>query len=257
MAIPTFVQKSRINEVIFQLRDGRLLISERRFLGKFEDRELDLRWVDPDYKPGIARNHTAVIIFLLLATISGAAVWGVLHQTVIPKEAVFYVVQWPAVLFVVFLASAVRWSRRIEYYAFKNKAGHLVLVIFREPNQAKECAAFITTLVAQIEIAQGELPAADRSRLLHSVGADRSFIQPTVPGLALWKIALVLGALATGLPLIPNADYLLAGFLFPIVFICCAGGVSLCFFSFSANEPRRWWSLIGAILSLIPPLFYN
>lgn len=257
MAVPTFVQKSRINEAIFQIRDGRLLISERRFLGKFQDRELDLRWVSPDYNPGIARNHTAVVIFFLLAVISGAATWGVFHQTVIPREATFYTIQWPAGLFVIFFASAIRWSRRIEYYAFNNKAGELVLVIFREPEQADECAAFIATLVAQIEIAQGDLNPEEKSRLLASIGANRSFNPPVVPGLALWKLAIVSGLLAAALPLVPNLDHYLAGFLFPVVFLCCAGGVSLSAFSFLVNERMRWLSAVGAILALIPPFFYS
>lgn len=251
MAVPTFVQKSRINEVIFQIRDGRLFISERKLFGKFQDRDLDLRWVDPDYKPGIARNHTAVIISLLLAIISGAVVWGALSQSVIPREAALYAVQWPAVFFAAFLASAIRWSRRIEYYTFSNRAGHPVLIIFREPNQSEECAAFITTLVAQIEIAQGDLSAEEQARLLHSVGADRSFTPPAMPGLALWKISIVLGALAAGLPLIPGLN------LFVFIFPLCVGGVVLSVFSFTTNEPWRWWSVLGAILSMIPPFFYS
>ena len=48
MAIPTFIQNSRINQVIYQIRDGHLWISERELLGKFKDRKLDLRWIDPD-----------------------------------------------------------------------------------------------------------------------------------------------------------------------------------------------------------------
>lgn len=251
MAIPTFVQKSRINEVIFQIRDGRLLISERRLFGKFQDRELDLRRLDPDYKPGIARNHTAVIISLLLAVVSGAVTWGVLNQTAIPREATLYAIQWPAVFFAASLAAAIKWSRRIEYYSFNNKAGHVVLVIFREPAQAAECAAFITTLVAQIEVAQGNLSPEEKSRLLLSVGADRSFTPPIEPSVALWKISIVLGVLAAGLPLIPVFA------LFVLIFPLCVGGVVLSVFSFTTNEPRRWWSMIGAVLSMVPPLFYS
>lgn len=251
MAIPTFVQKSRINEAIFQIRDGRLLISERKLFGKFQDRELDLRWLDPDYKPGIARNHTAVIVSLLLAMVAGGATWGVLQQTVMPREATFYAIQWPAMFFVAFLASAIRWSRRIEYYGFNNKAGRLVLVIFREPQQAAECAAFIATLVAQIEIAQGDLSPEEKSRILQSIGADRSFTPPAPAAVALWKISIVLGALAAGLPLVP------AFAVFIFVFPLCVGGMVLCVFSFTTNEPHRWWSLIGGALSLIPPLFYS
>lgn len=257
MAIPTFIQKSRINQVIYQLRDGQLLISERALLGKFQDRKLDLQWLDPNYQPGFTRNHFALALFLLLTAISGLAVWGIVHQTIIPSGAALYIGQWPAVAFAVFLASAIRWSRRIEYYRFNNRAGHPVLVIIREREQAEECAAFITTLVAHIELAQSDVTPEARTKLLRDLGADRSFAPPATSGLPLWKSAIALGVLAAGLPLIPNLDRNLAGFLFPIVFLCCAGGVAFSFFSFSQKEAHRWWSVIGLVLALIPVFFYS
>lgn len=255
MAIPTFIQNSRINQVIYQIRDGQLWISERELLGKFKDRGLDLRWVDPDYRPCITRDYWMLVVPLVLAALCGAALWGGYRQTLIPVEATFYVLQWPAIGLAVFLAAAIRGSRRIEYYQFNNRAGKPVLSIIREPAQAEECAGFITTLVAHIEVAQADLTSEQRTKLLSNVGADIPFTPAAIPSVAQWKISITLGMLASGLPLVPNLDNHLP--LFPIVFVLCFVGAVSSVYSFMANEPKRWWSVAGLVLSLIPPFFYQ
>lgn len=257
MAVPTFVQKSRINQVIYQIRDGRLLISERQLLGKFQDRELDLSRLDPDYQPGIARNYTALIIFLVLAALCGTLTWAGMRQSLIPQGAAIYVLQWPAIAFVVFLSAAIKWSRRIEYYRFSNRSGHSVLVIIREREQAAECAAFITTLVAQIEIAQSDVSPEERSKRLRALGADRSYSPAETPGIVLWQMSITCGVLAAGVPWLPNIHNYLGGLLIPLVILLSTGGAALSVFSFLGKEGRRWWSIIGLVLALIPPVFYT
>lgn len=255
MAIPTFVQNSRINQVIYQIRDGQLWISERELWGKFQDRKIDLRWVDPDYRPCITRDYWLLVVPLVLAALCGAALWGGFRQTLIPVEATFYVLQWPAIGLAVFLAAAIRGSRRIEYYQFNNRAGKPVLSIIREPAQAEECAGFITTLVAHIELAQADLPAEQRAKLLSHVGADIPFTPAAMPHVAQWKISITLGVLAAGLPLVPNLENHIP--LFEITYGLCFVGAVSCVNSFMTKEPGRWWSTIGLVLSLIPPYFYQ
>jgi hypothetical protein len=257
MAIPTFVQKSRINQVIYQIRADRLLISERRFVGRFQDRELNLHWVDPNYIPGIARSYTPLIISLLLALLCGLAVWGALRQSVIPREAVVQIIQLPAIGFALFLAAAVQWSRRIEYYRFNNLSGQPVLAIIRERAQAEECAAFINILVAHIEMTQRALPLEPDAPQVATSSVRYAPIGGPGKGVVLWKVSIVLGALASGLPWIPNFDVALDGMLFPLVYVCCTSGATLGAFSLSKKEPGRWWGLLGLTLCLVPPLFYS
>lgn len=256
MAIPTFIQSSRFGRVIFQIRDGFLYVSERNFRRNFAESRLDLRSLDPNYTPRIIRLYALLIIPLVLALLCAVAIWGLFHQHFLPGEAMPFFYQWPVVGFVGSLIAAIRGTRRVEYYEFSNQWGKPVLNIIRERKQSADCTAFILTLVAQIELVKSDLPREEQAKLLRQ-WPDENI---KTPGLELssdwWKSSIMLGALATGIPLVPHAENYLAGLLFPIVFLICVGGAGLSVFSFLAKEPKRWWSTVGFVLSLIPVCFY-
>jgi hypothetical protein len=254
MAIPTFIQNSRINQVIYQIRDEQLWVSERALFGKFKDRKLPLRQLDPDYRPCIARSYALVIIPLSGAALGAAAIWGLQKQSFLPQESLMLIYEFLVVLSGFLLLVAIRGSRRIEYYQFTNLAGRSVLSIIREREQNEECAAFIMSLVAHIELAQADLSPGEHDKLLGRLVKDATAPAIPAPGEALWKKSIAFGVLASGLPLVPNlADYLP---LFEITYGLCFIGAVCCVYSFMSNEPNRWWSLLGMILSLIPPYFY-
>lgn len=256
MTIPTFIQNSRINQVVYQIRDGHLFISARPLVGRFKEYRLDLRSLDPDYQPLITRNYALLIIPLITLLLCAAALWGLMHQTLLPGGALHGLYQWPLVGFVSSLVAAIRGSRRIEYFQFKTRWGTPALTIIREREQTEECAAFITTLVGHIEVAQSELSPEERRKLLRRLEEENP-ITPTIEsGVALWKMSLAAGALAFALPWLPNQEYYFAGFIFPLVFILCVCGAACSVYSFLYKEPKRWWSAVGLVLSLIPVFLY-
>jgi hypothetical protein len=255
MTIPTFIQNSRINQVIFQIRHGSLHVSARWIGGRFTDYVVDLRTLDPDYQPRFTRSYALLGVPLVTMLLCGVAIWGLLHQTLVPQEAAAHFYSWPIFGFAGSLIAAIRGSRRIEYYQFNNHWGKSALVIVREPQQADECAAFIATLVAHIELAQSNLPKEERAKLLARFELDSANPVVQAPAPDLWKASVALGALASLLPWVPNINYYFLDFLFPIIFTLCLGGAALCVFSFLNNEPRRWFSALGLALSLIPPFF--
>lgn len=254
MAVPTFVQKSRINQIIYQIRDDWLQVSARGLVGRFTDYGFELRRIDPNYEPRITRNYLLLIIPLIILALCLVAIWGLMHQSSLPEGSPVLFYQWPVTWGVLSLFAAIRGSRRIEYYQFKNRAGRPILSIIREREQAKECAAFITTLIAHIEIAQADVTPEERTKMFRSLGSESFVGLDAEPGLDLWKVSIALGVLASGLPLVPRLDYYLP--LFLIVFPLCVGAAALCVFSFTTKESKRWWSVIGLVLSLVPPLFY-
>lgn len=257
MAIPTFIQNSRINQVIYQIRDGHLLVSARPLIGPFKEYRIDLHGLDPDYQPHITRDYALVLLPLVLFLLCAGAIWVVLNKTSMPGEMAFPLIQWPVIGCAVFLLAAIRGSRRIEYFQFNNRWGKPALTIIREREQAEECAAFIATLVGHIEITQSDLSPADRAMLLRRLEQDNP-IGPTIEAaVPLWPLSLAVGALAAGLPLVPRIDFYFSGALFPLVFMLCVCGCALSVFSFLNNEPKRWWSAPGFVLSLIPVFFYH
>ena len=148
------------------------------------------------------------------------------------------------------------WIRRVEFFEFRNHWGKPVLHIIRERKQAADCAAFITALVAHIELAQSDLPPEERTKLLRQLVDDSTGASGLRPGQDKWKVSIGLGVLAVVFPLVPAVNYSSDPSLFPIIFLLCVGGAGFSIFSFLAKEPRRWWSVLGLVLSLIPAYFY-
>ena len=257
MTGPIFNQKSRLGQVVFEIRDGTLLLSSRILRGPFTERRFELKRLSPDYKPQITRHYTLVVVPLIFAFICAAAIWKLIHQTTLSDDVTPGLYLYPILGLVAALFGAIRGSRSIEYYQFYTTAGQPAFPIIREREQAQECAAFIVALVTHIESSKsGSLPSAETIRRIRE---EQSVAQlgDSSPRRDFWQISIACGAFAAALPWLPNAYYYFSGFLFPMVFWLCVGGVVLSVFSFLRNESHRWWSVIGFILSLVPPLFYS
>jgi len=256
MAPPTFIQKSRLGQVIFQIREGALYLSASRQTGGFDEYCVDLRQISSDYKP---RSHRVNFMLGLAGgflVLSCLALWGLYRQTLIPREAIGYFTQWPIYGIGISLFVAIQYSRRIEYFQFSNHWGKPVVTVIREREQAAECEAFVLTLVSHIELAQSDLTAGDRELLLQKLARENLSPPVVSRGLSYWKFSLVLGVLAAGIPWVPGLAYYLDVLHFMLIFWLCAGGAICCVFSYTTKESRRHWSLLGLILSLIPPYFY-
>jgi hypothetical protein len=255
MAPPTFVQESRLGRTIYQIREGVLAISISRWTG-FEEHQVDLRRLDPNYEPKSIRLYGLLILPGVGLLISALAYWGLYHQPLVPREAMVYFFRWPIIGIAVSLILAIRGSRRFEFYQFKNHWGKPALSILREHQQKTECDFFMSVLVSHIELAQSDLSPDEKSRILERLLRDETPAPQTGVGADQWMLSISLGVVACGLPLIPGANQYLDLFMFMIVFGLCVGSASLCVLSYVAKETKRHWSIIGLVLSLIPPFFY-
>jgi hypothetical protein len=256
MAPPTFVQQSRLGNAIFQIRDGALHVSVSRFTGGFDEHRVDLRKLSPNYEPQSVRLNFALGLSGLFLVLCCFALWGLYRQTVIPLEAISYFTQWPVYGIALSLILAVKYSSRVEYFQFCDNWGKPVFIVVRERRQAAECEAFVLSLVSHIEMAQSGLPVVEREALLRKLSAELSSLPAVDHSVAYWKLSLVLGSLAVGFPWIPGLAYYLDLFHFMLIFFLCAGGAVCAVFSYEKKEPGRHWSVLGLLLSLIPPFFY-
>jgi hypothetical protein len=253
MPVTTFTQDSRLGRRIYQIREDALFISVPRAKGGFDEYRADLRGLDPEYQRRVTRDWAlltvpgSTLVFALAALL-------LLKRAELPEGAVPYFTHWPLILAASSLILVIKGLRRTESYLFKDYAGRPAVAIIREPEQAGECADFIAGLVAHIGIAQANLTATERARTLQALDRELSPMARAGREVPLWLLALVFGMLAAGVPWLPGA----AGdpSLFFIIFPLCVCGVAAGYFSFMKREPRRWWGVLGALLSLVPPFFY-
>jgi hypothetical protein len=256
MASPTFIQESRLGRAIFQIRDGALYISLARLSGGFNELHFDLRSLDPKYKPVAVRLNFQLLVSGVVLFLCSFALWGLYQQSLIPQEALGYFRQWPVYGIVLSLIMAIRASSRVECFLFSDHWGKPKFFIVRERRQTVECEAFIDALIAHIGIAQSSLPGNEREAVLRKLSLEEVAAPQTELDVPYWKLSLVLGILAASIPWIPNLAYYFVGLEFMLVFSLCVGGAVFCAFSYTTNESNRHWSLLGLILSLIPPFFY-
>lgn len=255
MAIPTFIQKTRINEVIYQIQGDELHVSARSLTGGFKESRLRLHDLNPDYLTRSTRNYALLLAPLFPLLVCSFLLVSWMRQTSLPEEVTEHFVLAPAIGFATSLAAVIRGIRRINYILFNSTAGTPMLSIIREPEQAEECAGFVATLVAHIQITQANLSPGAKRDLLRSFSSDKDRVL-SAPNQELWAASLVLGLLASGLPWIPAIRHSSVIPLFPIIFLLCCGATAFCIYSFMHKEPGRWWSVLGLIAGLIPPIFY-
>lgn len=254
--IPTFVQNSRVGRTYFQIRERTLSVSSHVADSGFAESSFDLRTIDPDYKPQVLRLHTLLIIPGIAAVLSFFVVWGLMQIEALPRFAVIYFIQWPAIVFAVALALAIRGSRRIEYFVFRDYWKRDAFTIVCERAQREECAAFISTLVETIEVLQADIPVEQRAQELQRIGRESPTENAGRRRWAMWKLSITCGALVAGTPWIPGVGQYFYQELFVVFLALCVGGVALSYFSFDQREPGRWWSLLGAGLAIVPIFLY-
>lgn len=148
------------------------------------------------------------------------------------------------------LWAAVRGIPPVVFYEFLDLSGKSVLHVIRERKQAEECDAFVAALVLRIEMAIHGLPSGEFSRSL--AGLKPSQASAARINQDRWLASIVLGGLGAVIPMVPGYDFTAE----PFIILLCTGGAALGVFSFLAKEPRRWFAVLGIVLSLIPPYFY-
>lgn len=256
--IPTFYQKSRIGRIAYQIRDHVLYISAfpERANSPRREYKLDLRRVDTNYTPKVTREYWLLIFPAITLLLFTAGIWFLRRQTLIPQYPLFYFYEVLAVGFVTSLVLAIRGSRRIEYYEFKDHWGKPLLNLVCEPEQRADCTAFIQELVVRADLARSDTPPEERVRLLALLDREPKPASTVEASLPRWSLAIVLGALAAGIPLLPGASLDVDPSIIVLIFPLCIGSLAGCYFSFQAKEPKRWWGVLGATLALLPPFFY-
>jgi hypothetical protein len=185
---------------------------------------------------------------LAISAILGAVIWKGLTSDEPANHFIYKLGLFLAVIF----SYSVRAMLPFVHYEFRRQDGQKAFNVFRELHQTKECDAFVSQLSLCIEAAQGGLIPADISGHLRDIETGKKGL----PIENKWISALVFGACAALLPLIPGYTDILSGFGALLVIGCTIGGMSLCVLSFLAKERWRWLSLIGAALGMVPPLFY-
>jgi hypothetical protein len=258
MATPSFYQQSRIGRVIFRIRDGALFISALPLI-KGESRteyRMDLRQLDSNYTPRIARDHALLAIPALVVLLMVSGIWALRRQTYFPQVSLVFFYEILVVGFISSLVLAIKGSRRIEYYEFRNHWGKTLLNIICEREQKADCDEFIQELVSHIEIAQSDLPAKERSLILAELDGESKPAPHLDPSWPRWSLCIALGALGSGLPLLPGEALSVDPSVIIFVFPLCVGGLIAGYFSFQKRESKCWWSIVGLILSLLPPFFY-
>lgn len=256
MNIPTFIQNTRIGRTIFQVRNGFVVVSATRFGRPLRDYRIDLRSLDSNYSPRSVRVYSLWVIPLVIALLCMAVFKAMRHQNLVPPETFYVFYPWLAIGFGVSIFSAIQGTRRVEYFEFRNQWGKPALYLVRERKQAVEFTSFIGELVTHIELARSDLTQGDRNILLRQLEHAGSDTISREPGQDRWKMSLVLGSLATAIPLIPGMDQTSDPSVFPFIFLLCVGGLAAGTFSFLAKETRRWWSVPGMLLALIPVYLY-
>ena len=157
----------------------------------------------------------------------------------------------------VFLLAAIRAARRVEFFAFTDQWKRPLFVIIRERNQTAECEAFVRDLLDRIEHSETSLPVTPEAVSAASVSSVRLPTADTerdeVTATMGWKFAIVAGVVSMALPLISafvlKEPVELNGTL---VLVACLFSVMATISSFAANERRKYWSLLGLGLALLP-----
>lgn len=253
MADLTFLQNSRIGRNYYRLKPDCIEISLLWWRGG--DRRFLLRSISLDYSRGAHRFHYLYIIPGIVAALALSFITLVLSQDVMPHTIIIH-----ASFFLIGgVVGVIRGVPRVEYFQFYDHWRRPMFYIVREGANAEECDDFVREFLDRVERAHNEethvemaaSPLAPVSAV-HLPSAHDAYFSGEIK----WQFAIVFGVLAAGLPLVPRLDASLAGLLFMIVFGCTLGGLVMAVLSYQAKERWRHLSLVGAVLSLIPPFFY-
>lgn len=240
MPARVFILRSRFGRSIFELHPETLEITSALF-GTRARAEIPLSTISPHYEIAAAGHLRAIGFLTILILVCILVVRLIFAQSVMPHDIAMY----PAAIALALAWAATRLIPRSEFFIFCDHWKRPLFTILREREQAAECEEFIHALLDHLE-GRGVLPE-NPERLAE---AER-------PPQNLWKIALGCGALAALVPpLLQGRVQHAETVLLPAVIATCGCGVAACVYSFMRAERRRWWSLVGAALCLLPPLFY-
>lgn len=190
------------------------------------------------------------VFFMVVALIMLAIVRLILSSDYLPHD----LASWPGYILVLALIAGSVWIPRFVFFVFKDQWGKPALRIICERSQQAECRAFVAELVAAIENPVVGLEP-DQAMAPVDLPADRGVTVGKSNWR--WKLSLLMGGLAAGLPLWQSFMHGIGPFAFFLIFLLSFGGLVIGAWSFLQKERSRYWALCGILLSLIPPFFYS
>jgi hypothetical protein len=249
-----FIQRSRLGRSIFALR-GETLELTSHLWGRKNELRFPLRSISADYDLQASRFPRVIALHLVLALVCFDATYRLLMAGTWPQILAMY----SGIFGLMFLLAGLRFVRRVEYFIFRDHWKHPLFSILREREQTDECDAFVRELLDRIERAESGLPP------------DQSPSEPPKPVSAVrlpaddahdpplnhrWLLSLIAGVVSTVFP-IATEPFVASPTALAVVIIFSTGGILAGWLSFAAKEPKRYWSLAGVLLSLVPIAFYT
>jgi hypothetical protein len=248
VCVIAFIERSRLGKTIYELSADRLKVSGKRFLQKYS-MDVELHDVSSNIDRLSQRVYRPAIFLFGIGSLQAAIAVGLCFQKALPSEAVALPVEFLGLSSVCAFFAGARWISRLEVVKFKSTLGAPLFFLIKEKTYAGEFEAFIEKLQENIRRSKESGRIARPTMAGGPVAAQKAQEH-------LWKLSLALGIFAVGQPWIKS----LAEFLYPcqiiVTGVCCMGGLGFCIFSFLSKERFRYLSLLGALLSFIPPLFY-
>jgi hypothetical protein len=210
---------------------------------------MDLRDVSSNIDRLSQRVYRPAIFLFGIGSLQVVIAFGFCFQKVIPSEAVALPVEFLGLSSVCAFIAGSRWISRLEVVKFKSTLGAPLFYLIKEKSYAGEFEAFIEKLQETIrrskEPGRISRPSTADGPMAAQKGQDH-----------LWRFSVVLGIFAVWQPWFKPLAQLLYDVQIIVTGICCMGALAFCVFSFLKKERFRYLSLLGALLSFIPPLFY-
>jgi len=249
-----FIQNSRIGRKLFLLKDDYIEVALTVRGGKQQER-ISLKTVDREYER-IARRFPVLVVIPLV--FGGLCLWivqAILTQETLPHPFGIY----PGLFALSFLSAAVRGIPKIDTFQFYNHWKRPIFYIVRERKQAEECDSFVAELVRRIQSAEDGVrsPPDTHQNGNVKVGLSANNVEVLLAGEHRWKASIVLGALSAGLPWLTQITHVFDDCLFMLIFAATVGGIGFCVLSLQVKERFRFFSVVGAALSLVAPLLYR
>ena len=243
-----FIEESRLGRVIYELSADHLAISGKRLLTKFA-MKVPLSDVSLNVVRQSQRFYQPVILLCGIGILLFVVPLKLYLLDLIPKDFAIPLLIAVGLWSIAFLRAGIRSIFPLEGIGFKSTLGETLFVMIKEKEYAEEFEVFVEKVRQNI-------------RRCKEPGRTSWPATPVVPTVApkiqehWWKLSLALGIIAVVQPWIkPLAEWLYAGQFF-VSFVCCTGGLGFCVASFIKKERFRYLSILGGILSFIPPLCY-
>lgn len=243
-----FIERSRLGKVIYELRDDRLSITGRRAMRDFR-LELELNGMSSRIERGGRRYFRPILkLFTYAAVFATIAVLFLVQQRA-PLAAIYYFVEFAAVCAVAFFMAGLKWVPRLEVVRFKDAIGRTLFDVVKEQAYAVEFEQFVQLLRDRIQASKGS------ANVPSPLPVDESREEKRDPNLR-WIASLVFGLLAVALPWIGRSTGIFGDWNFPISFLCSVGGVGFSVYSFMRTERYRYFSVLGAVASIVPAFLF-